>query len=129
MEMTTEEARKKIEQEFIDKYYEFHKDLKELCDKDFGKKYGITLTEEGKKKYSKDSQASVIFFQKNIFCGRYLPHWIEVGFEKHIIWQLHKIGFLSYQCFYNHNAIVMGRTDFYYISQATAKEIYKAYKQ
>jgi hypothetical protein len=127
--MTLEEARKKIEQEFMNKYYEFLKDVTELNDKDFGRKYGVTLSEEGKKKYSKDSQASVISFQKNIFCGRYLPHWIEVGFEKHTIWQLHKIGFLSYQWIYNSNAIAMGRTDFYYISQATAKEIYKAYKR
>ena len=129
--MTIEEAKKKIELGFIERYYEFLKDVneKEINDKDFGWKYGYVLTNDMKQKFSKDTQANLIWFQSHIFSGCWLPAWEQSGFERNIIFELHRIGFLSYQWYRNYMARCTGKTDFYYISQATAKEIYKAYKR
>ena len=125
--MTTEEARVKIEQEFINKFYEFISDAneKEINDRDFGWKYGYVLTETTKKKFSKDTQSNLMWFQSHIFCGKYLQQWKEDGINPI---ELHRIGFLSYDYCSSHKARMLRKTDFYYISQATAKEIYKAHK-
>ena len=125
--MTIEETRVKIEQEFMNRFYEFINDVneKEINDRDFGWKYGYVLTESMKKKFSKGTQSNLMWFQSHIFSGKYLQQWKADGINPI---ELHRIGFLSYDYCSSHKARMLGKTDFYYISQATAKEIYKAHK-
>lgn len=129
--MTTTEAIKKIEQEFINKFYEFINDVNtmEERNRDFSMKYGYYLNDAMKSKHGKDTQSNMLWFQSHIFSGKWLPEWIKAGFEKEIIWELSRIGFLSYNYYCNWNARVTGHTDFYYINQATAREIYKLNKR
>ena len=128
--MTIEESRNKIEQEFINRYYEFLKDVneKEENNRDFGWKYGWVLTDSMKKKFSKDTQANMIWFHGHIFSGRWLPQWEKAGYDRKILSELHRIGFLSYKYYSNWNARATGKENLYFISQATAKEIYKFHK-
>ena len=122
-------ARGKITAEFIDRYYEFLNDVPNGNTRDFGWKYGIMLTDEGIKNHTKDTMKNFLWYQQKIFAGRWLPKWIEAGYTKQVIWALHNEGFLSYQMYSNHMARASGRTDWYYISQRIAKEIYKEHKQ
>lgn len=128
--MTGLEAKKAISKEFMEKYYEFVEDVrtKPENDRDFAWKYGYVLTANIKDRFGKDNQTNLVFFQKYIFSGRWLPEWEKIGYAKEIIWQLHRDGFLSYQMYSNWNARASGKTNFYYISQKTAIEIYKDYK-
>lgn len=97
--------------------------------KEFGWKYGILLTEEGIRNHSKDTMKNLIWFQQHIFTGRYLPMWVEEGYTKNVIWDLNNEGFLSYQMYSSGMARASNRTDWYYIPQRTAKEIYREYKR
>ena len=129
--MTIEEARKKIEQEFIDRYYEFLEDMKNTKeeDKEFGRKYGFYFVDaERIKKYRKDNQTTLMYFQREVFCGRWSQKWNAEGIDNRTLWALKESGFLSYKYYCNRNARATGCQEFYYINQATAKEIYKAYK-
>ena len=130
--MTIEEARKKIEQEFIDRYYQFLEDMRATKpdDREFGKKYGFFFVDpERVKKFSKDNQATLLYFQTNVFNGRWAQKWNAEGIDNSTLWSLKQSGFLSYSYYSNWNARATGRQEFYYISQATAKEIYKANKR
>lgn len=130
--MTTAESRKKIEQEFMNKYYEFLDDMKSTKpdDHEFGKKYGFFFVDPARiEKYRKDNQTTLMYFQREVFSGRWLPMWEKEGYERKIIWQLYEEGFLSYKYYSNSYARATGRQDFLYISQKTAKEIYKTYKR
>lgn len=126
---TVDEARQKISEEFIRRYYEFLSDTQtcEINDKDFGWKYGYYLTENMKKTFAKDTQKNLIWFQSHIFSGRYLPKWEKEGFNKYTIWALNHDGFLSLDESHSYRARCEGREMFYYISQATAKELRKRY--
>lgn len=124
--MTTAEAKAKIGDEFIRRFYEWLDDYDNMPDREYGRKYGWLKNPEVE---SKDNIKSLIRFQKYIFSGRWLPEWEREGYERNTIWDLNREGFLSYQEYSNWNARATGRTDFYYISQKTAKEIYKASKE
>ena len=123
--MTINEAKERISEEFMSKYREWLKDYAEMTERDYGKKYGWQKNPEIE---AKDNLKSVIRFQKYIFSGRWLPEWEKAGYDRETIWQLSREKFLSNQEYSNWNARMTGRTSFYYISQAKAKEIYKAYK-
>ena len=124
--MTAIEAKERICEEFLAAYREWLADRHELSDMEYGKKYGWQKSE--RLMSMKDNLQAVSFFQKYIFTGRWLPAWEKVGYDRNAIWDLHREGFLSYQMYSNWQARATGRTDFYYISQKTAKEIYKAAK-
>lgn len=132
--MTFDEAKAKIEKEFIDRYYEFLEDvntmdLMDLSRNGFGWKYGILGGENFKALHGKDTQKNMLWFQTHIFSGRWSYAWEEAGYDRKMIWALHRDGFLSLQYYTNGRARATGKTDFYYINQANAKVIYKKYKQ
>ncbi len=115
--MTVTETKMMIKAEFIKTYYEWLKDLKEMSDKDYGFKYGWAKSQ----KEFKDNQQTMLTFTKYIFNAfRTDKQWEEAGYEKQIIWQLTREGFLS-------ETSRKWKT-FRYISQATAKQIYKEMK-
>lgn len=122
--MTTLEAKESICKEFISRYYEWLKDVEEMPEREYGEKYCWGKPQN----VTKDNMEAVKFFQKYMFAGRFLPAWEKAGYDKQTIWQLHRDGFLSYDYNSSWQARMMGKQDFYYISQARAKEIYKAYK-
>lgn len=127
------EAKAQISKELIDRFYEFIEDVKTMDvthPGEFGKKYGILLRDESVRvKRSKDTQTNLLWFQSNIFCGRWSQAWEKAGYDRRVIWELHRSGFLSLNEYYNSMARATGRTCFYYINQANAKIIYKAYKE
>lgn len=130
--MTTLEARKKIEQEFISKYYEFLEDMKntKVDDMEFGRKYGFFFKDQTRiEKYRKDNQTTLMYFQREVFCGRWSQKWNAEGIDNRTLWELKEEGFLSYKYYSNWNARSLGCQEFYYINQKTAKEIYKVYKR
>ena len=127
------EAKAMIEKEFIDRFYEFIQDVKTMdtltAGAEFSKKYGLFGRDESFKiNHSKDTQKNLLWFQANIFSGRWETNWKKAGYDPRTIWLLHRDGFLSLQEYSNGMARATGRTSFYYISQATAKQIYKQYK-
>lgn len=124
-----EQAKARITEEFISRYYEFLEDVPNGGSKEFGWKYGILLTEEGIRNHSKDTMKNLIWFQQNIFTGRWLPMWVKEGYTKNVIWDLNNEGFLSYQVYSNGMARASNRTDWYYIPQRIAKEIYREHKR
>ena len=124
--MTSAEAKARIKEEFMTIYYEWLNDRNELSEKDYGMKYGWQKSD--KLMNLKDNLTAVTFFQKYIFTGRWLPAWEKMGYERKAIWELNREGFLSYQMYSNWTARHTGRTDFFFISQKTAKEIYKEAK-
>lgn len=124
--MTTTEARAQISEEFMSMFHGWLQDYAEMPDLDYGRKYGWQKNPEVE---AKDNIKSLVRFQKYIFAGRWLPEWEKKGYDRKTIWDLNRDGFLSYQMYSNWNARASGKTDFYYISQKTAKEIYKESKR
>lgn len=122
--MTTAEAKEMIKAEFIKRFYEWLDDEKNLAPYDYGRKYGWQKGEI----LHKDNMKSVLTFQKYMFSGRWLPGWVKEGYDRKIIWALHHEGFLSFAEHYDWMSRQTGKTDFYFISQKTAREIYKEYK-
>lgn len=121
--MTAAEAKAKIKEEFISRFYEWLEDEQNLSEKEFGWKYGwIPKTKH------KDNLTGIVAFQKYGFAGRYLPAWEKEGYPKSVIWELVKEGFLSEDYSYSSRAIREGKTNFDFISQKTAKEILKEHK-
>lgn len=129
--MTKQEAREKISAEFISRYDEFRSDAKASGTEwnVFGKKYGIYFSsQEVANSRSKDTLKNLNWFQQNIFNGHWIQDWEKAGFDRRVIYQLHQDGFLSYNYWSNWHARATGHTDFYYISQKVAKEIYNEHK-
>lgn len=124
--MTTKEAKIKIATEFVHRYNEWLSDSNnsELTDREYGKKYGYGKSATEKK----DTQANMLWFQAHIFSGRFLNGWEKEGFERNTIYNLHQEGFLAYDYNSSWEARQLNKSNFYYINQAKAKEIYKAYK-
>lgn len=115
--MTAAEAKVKISEEFMNKFYEWLEDEKNLSDHDFGWKYGWCKP----KKLHKDNLKAVTAFQTYIFCSyRNNEQWEKAGYERRVIWELCHESFLSEKMEKWHT--------YYYISQRTAKQIYKEYK-
>lgn len=121
--MTINEAKIKVASEFISKYKGFLNDLKTLSENEIGHKYGYLFSKD-----LKDTQKTMLIFQRKVFSGRYLPAWERAGIDRNTVWELHRIGFFSHDLSQSWMAHKTGKTDFYYINQAKAKEIYKAYK-
>lgn len=125
--MKVQEAKMQIAKEFISKYSEWLNDYNnpEISDREYGKKYGW-----GKGVVEmKDTQKSLIWFQSHVFSGRHISGWKDAGIDLSMLVELHRSGFLSYDYCSSHHARMLGKTDFYYINQVKAKEIYKAYKK
>lgn len=125
--MTLASAKMTIAEDFITKYIEWLNDHNnpEMSDREYGKKYGWGKHDSE----MKDTQKSMLWFQSHVFRGRYIWAWKEVGIDKETVYELHRIGFLSYDYCTSYKARMLGKTDFYYINQNKAKEIYKAYKK
>lgn len=121
--MTVAEAKERITTEFIEAFYEWLDDLKLPIDEYWKKGYTSRPREDV---VVKDNLQGIVRFQKNIFCGRWLKHWKEFGFTYYILTELEKEGFLSHQQYWNRYK--HPDTDFFYISQKTAKAIYKENK-
>lgn len=122
-------AKEAIASEFINSYYDFLGEVRNGYSQtmEFGKKYGFTLTDEGVETHSKDSLKNLAWYQSRVFSGRWLQDWEAVGYNRFLIWELARQGFLSEKEYSNWNARATGRTSFFFISQKTAKEIYKFY--
>ena len=123
--MTTTEARARISEEFMSRFHEWLGDYAEMPEREYARKYGYGKNHEIE---ARNDMKSLIRFQKYIFQGFYDYQWVKLGYEKHTLWELKKDGFLSYQMYSNWEARATGKTDFYYISQKTAKEIFKTSK-
>lgn len=126
----TKEARAAIATEFMNGFYEFLADVKAYGNgsfdpHDFGMKYGYRLTENGIKEHSKDTQKNMLWYHANIFSGRHTWGWEKAGYSSEVIWKLWREGFLSHDACWSYKARINGKTDFYYINQVTAKQIYK----
>lgn len=124
---TLKQAWNKICKEFMERYHTFIKDVVEYDEKPFGKKYGFCLIAEAQKKYSKDTQQTLLFFQSHVFSGRFLPAWEKEGYDSNTIWGLAYNGLLARDYSSSWQAKMRGETTFYYITQQTAKEIRKAF--
>lgn len=122
--MTTIEAKGKISLELMDSFREWLRDWDELTDSEFGTKYNYGKGQI-KTKYNFEGLKHFMDYE---FCGRWLPHWIKEGYPREVIWDLHREKWLSFQEYSNWHARATGRTAFYYISQRTAREIWKEYK-
>jgi hypothetical protein len=125
-EMEIKEAKLKIATEFITKYREWLSDYNnpDMSDHDFGWKYGWRRSE----KAAKDLQKSMLWFHGHIFSGKYLNQWKADGIDLETLKELNRQGFLSYDCCTSNRARMLGKVDFWYINQNTAKAIYKEYK-
>lgn len=122
--MTTIEAKEKISRELMDSFNEWLKDWDEMTDYDFMRKYTYG---KGKEKPKYNFEALKVFMDYE-FGGRYLPGWVKEGYPREVIIQLRNEKWLSYQEYSNWHARATGRTDWFFISQRTAKEIWKQYK-
>lgn len=117
--MTTQEAKQIIMDDFMARYYQWMQDRIDLNDDDYGWKYGWQKSEKLMK--LKDNLTAVAVFQKYIEPMR-TDEKIEkqFGIERRIVWELSKEKFFSSSQKQWHM--------YYFISQQTAKEIYKLYK-
>jgi len=122
--MTTTEAKEKIAKELIDSFLEWLRDYDEMPDFEFGRKYGWGKG-TSKPKWNFEGLKK---FMDLVFGGRWLPYWVKEGYPREVIIELRREGWLSYQEYSNWNARATGRTDWYYIPQRTAREIWKQYK-
>ena len=122
--MTTAEAKEMIKKELMDGFHEWLRDEQEMPDFEYGKKYGW-----GKGAVAhKDNFKSLNVYMEYQFGGRYLPGWVKAGYDKETIWALYHEGFLSYKNYSNWNARARGMTDWFFITQKVAREIYREYK-
>lgn len=120
------EAKKRISELFIDRFYEFISDLKTTngTGNEFGRKYGIQLRPEFVEKRSEANLSNVTWFTSNIFNGGNIDFWTGNGFEKEMIWALVTNGFLA-----EDSPWKSGSKTFYFLRQETAKEIFRKYKR
>ena len=123
--MTTMEAKEMISLELMDSFREWLRDWDEMSDYDFMRKYTYG---KGQNK-PRCNFEGLKHFMDYEFGGRWLPGWIKEGYPREVIWDLHREAWLSYQQYSNWNARHTGRTDWYYIPQRTAREIWKKWKE
>ena len=122
--MTTIEAKEKISKELMDSFREWIRDWDEMPDFDFGQKYGWRKG-QNRPKWTFDG---LKHFMDLVFGGRWLPYWVKAGYPREVIIELNREKWLSYQEYTNWMARNTGKTDWYYIPQRTAREIWKANK-
>ena len=121
--MTAAEAKIKLTKEWIDGYYEWLQDYKDMPEQEYAQKYGWLKRKDLPER--KDNWESVKVYLEYIFNGRYIQYWERAGYDRRSIWSLYEEGFLSYKLYSNWNARASGRTEWFYISQRTARQIYK----
>lgn len=118
--MTPAEAKATITAEFIRRYDEWFDDIANLPDYEYGKKYGWKKTD--KVLAFKKNQASYIYFQSYIYCGyAEWTFWLRKGYDRDTLNALLEEKFLS--------SVQKKWVDYLFISQATAKQIYKGRKE
>ena len=125
--MDIKEIKLSIAKDFINKYLEWMNDYNnsEMSESEYGRKYGWGKSAPE----MRDTQKSMLWFHGHIFSGRYIWGWKkDFGIELRTLVELHREGFLSYDYCSSSRARMLGKTDFYYINQNKAKEIYRAYK-
>jgi hypothetical protein len=120
-DMDKGEAKERITAEFIAKYNEWLNEKANLTKLEYAQKYGFYKTE--KVVALKDNLTAVTYFQSNIYKGKWAYQWVREGYEFEILKQLAHDGFLSHTQYYNLHK--HPDTDYFYISQKTAKLIYK----
>ena len=123
--MKDAEARWRISKEFIEGFYQWIDDEKTMPDREYAKKYGCGKGEI----QHEDNFKGVKVYLEFIFNGRWLKDWEKAGYDKHVIWRLKDKGFLRLKEYSNWMARQLRETDFYYIPQSSAREIYRAFKQ
>lgn len=124
----------RICEEFIQEFLDFISDVENVISEsmteyDFGRKYGFTIHKNLLANHTKKNLTNLTFFQKNVSSGRYTNGWKKAGYDMKDIYELKDAGLLSYRYNYGSHARMTGRTDFYFISQETAKKIFKEYKE
>ena len=122
--MTTQEAKERITQEFIDGFVEWLKDEAEMSDFDYGRKYGWG---KGAVRHTDNFDGFKVYMDY-FFTGRYLPGWVRQGYEEEAIWGLYHEGFLSYKNYSNWDARMRNQTQWFYIGRKTARAIFNTYK-
>lgn len=116
--MKVPEAKEIIKKDFMDRYNTWMQDRFELNDHDYGWKYGWQKSE--KLMSLKDNLTAVAMFQKYIYPVRRVEKFArEVGIEKEVVWELSTEKWLS--------SVQKKWELYYFISQKTAKEIWKEY--
>ena len=121
--MTIAETKMRIAKEFIAEYYEWLKDLNEMPDSEFFKKYWSRPVEK-----MKDNQKSLIYFQKN-FGEKRLETYEHKGYTVEELNELARDGFLTHEYYWGRKARSMGYDGVWYkIPQRVAKQIYKEFK-
>lgn len=122
--MTLNEAKVQIASEFIERYQIWLNNRNTMPKDEYAKKYGCLKNDEE----VKDIQKSMLWFQKHIFNGKFSNNWKKSGISGNVLFELSDIGFLSFKTDSSWLAQQFKETDFFFINQATAKKIYKAYK-
>lgn len=118
--MTLPEAKEKISRELMEGFHDYLRDWDDLPNDEYGRKYGW-----GKGTVRpKDTFESLKSYMDLIFGGRWLPGWVKAGYPREVIIELHHEKWLSYQEYSNWRARHTGHTDWYYIPQRTAREIW-----
>lgn len=119
------DGKNKVAKIFIDKFYEFIEDLKNTngTGYEFSRKYGATFHPESVEKHTKNTLTNATWFSSQFFNGGNIDFWTKNGFEKELIWELVKEGFLS-----EFTSWRSGSKTFYYIKQDTVKDIFRNYK-
>lgn len=119
-----DETRDRISAEYMAHYYEWLHDEAEMSDSDYGRKYGWG---KGEIRHT-DCLASLKVYNRYWGWGAYLPRLKRQGFDSHELWELRKEGFLSYKAYSSWRACQLHETDWFFISERTAVQIYKARK-
>lgn len=113
--MTKEEARQAIKAEFMSQYEAWLKDATDMEEREYARKYGWYRTEQ----YAglKDSVKAVTLFQKYIHRSRTMKEMEKAFGDWKAIRELYIEGWLS--------VVQKKWVNYYFISQRTAKEIWK----
>ena len=116
--MTNEEAIKLISEHFMAQFHAWLDDYYDanITDSEFGFKYGFCRNENSK---PKANLKYVAWFVNHIYN---IP-FKSLGIDQHKVIELHREGFLSRWWEWRY------RTDHFFLSQETAKAIFRKYKQ
>lgn len=117
--INTEEAKEIISADFMSKFYEWLKDLVDLSDVEFSKKYGWRRNENTKK--HKDNLTAVKTFQKYFYPCRTTKAFNVMGINDQTVWALARESWLS-------RIELSHESTRYYINQNRAKEIWNGAK-
>ena len=119
--MNAAETKERIISDFITRYYQWHQDLKDMPERDYGLKDMYCKPKEE----MKDNMKALMYFHSHIFCGRWLQNWERDGYAWDDLFPLIKDGFLSHKNYWGRNARMTGHYNWIWINQKMAKEIYK----